>query len=50
MDPGSAVTPATQNSLVKQMVAAIFDSDKADLVDIKMMSSGMKDMLKSGFG
>lgn len=50
MDSGSAVTPATQNSLVKQVVAAIFDPDKADLIDIKMISSGMKDMLKSGFG
>lgn len=50
MDPGSAVSPATQNSLMKQVVAAIFDPDKADLVDIKMISSGVKDMLKSGFG
>ena len=50
IDLGSALSPASQNSLVKQVVSAIFDSQKEDLVDIKMISSGVKDMLKSGFG
>lgn len=50
LDPGSAVSPASQSSLIKQVVTAIFDPEKPDMVDIKMISSGMKDMLKSGFG
>lgn len=50
IDPGSAVSPASQNPLLKQVVAAIFDPEKPELADIKMISSGVKDMLKSGFG
>ena len=50
VDFGSALSPASQNSLLKQVVSAILDPQKPELVDIKMISSGVKDMLKSGFG
>ena len=50
VDLGSALSPASQNSLLKQVVSAILDPQKPELVDIKMISSGVKDMLKSGFG
>ncbi|XP_053380994.1 sec1 family domain-containing protein 2-like isoform X2 [Mercenaria mercenaria] len=50
IDPGSAVSPASQNSLLKQLVAAILDPDKQELVDIEFKSSGLRDKLKSGFG
>ena len=50
IDPGSAVSPASQNPLLKQVMLAIFDPEKPELADIKMISSGVKDMLKSGFG
>lgn len=50
LDPGSAVSPASQNSLLKQVVAAILDPEKQELPDIEFKSSGLRDKLKSGFG
>ncbi|KAH3796873.1 sec1 family domain-containing protein 2-like [Dreissena polymorpha] len=50
LDPGSAVSPATHNPLLRQLVAAILEPSKPDLVDVENKSSGLKDILKSGFG
>lgn len=50
LDPGSAVSPASQNSLLRQIVTAILDPEKPDLADVEFKSSGLKDKLKSGFG
>lgn len=50
LDPGSVVSPASQNPLLRQLVAAILDPDKPDLPDVEYRSSGLRDKLKSGFG
>ena len=44
------MAPASQTFLLKQIVEAVFDPEKKDLVDIEYKSGGLKDMLKSGFG
>jgi len=50
LDPGSAVSPASHNALLRQLVAAILNEDKPDLPDVEYKSSGLRDKLKSGFG
>ncbi|KAL4237716.1 Sec1 domain-containing protein 2 [Mactra antiquata] len=50
LDPGSAVSPAFQNAMLKQLVAAILDPMKQELPDLEYKSAGLKDKLKSGFG
>ena len=41
---------ASQNSLCKQLMEAILDPAKPEMVDLEFKSSGLKDMLKAGFG
>ncbi|XP_060569466.1 sec1 family domain-containing protein 2-like [Ruditapes philippinarum] len=50
LDPGSAISPASQNPLLKQLVEAMLDPDKPEIVDLEFKSSGLRDKLKSGFG
>ncbi|XP_052789980.1 sec1 family domain-containing protein 2-like [Mya arenaria] len=50
LEPGSAVSPVSLNPLIRQLVSAILDPGKPDLPDVENKSSGLKDMLKSGFG
>ncbi|KAG8181530.1 hypothetical protein JTE90_014257 [Oedothorax gibbosus] len=41
--------PASYNSLLKQLVADIFDSTLTDIPDIEFHSAGLKDYIKTGF-
>ncbi|XP_072176928.1 sec1 family domain-containing protein 2-like [Diadema setosum] len=49
LQPGSLSQPASFTPLVKQVMEAIFDPAKPDLVDIEYKSSGFRDLLKTGF-
>jgi len=44
------VKPASLNSLLHQLVAAILDPSKPELSDLENKSAGFRDKLKSGFG
>lgn len=50
LDPGSSISPASLSPLCRQVIEAIFDTEKKDLMDVEHKSSGLKDILKSGFG
>ena len=47
---GGGVTVSTLQPLVKQVVTEIFNPEKPELHDIHYKSTGLRDMLKSGFG
>uniref|UniRef100_H9GAL4 Sec1 family domain containing 2 n=1 Tax=Anolis carolinensis TaxID=28377 RepID=H9GAL4_ANOCA len=47
--PGSHTQQATYKPLLKQVVEEIYNPDRPDPVDIEHMSSGLTDLLKTGF-
>ncbi|KAM9330393.1 sec1 family domain-containing protein 2 [Gastrophryne carolinensis] len=47
--PGSNVQQATYKPLLRQIIEEIFQSDHAEPMDIEHMSSGLTDLLKTGF-
>nr|XP_060634501.1 sec1 family domain-containing protein 2 [Anolis sagrei ordinatus] len=47
--PGSHTQQATYKPLLKQVVEEIYNPDRPDTVDIEHMSSGLTDLLKTGF-
>nr|XP_006819040.1 PREDICTED: sec1 family domain-containing protein 2-like [Saccoglossus kowalevskii] len=49
-ESGSFQHAASYRPLLKQIVDEIFNPNKPDLIDIEYKSSGLKDLLKSGFG
>ncbi|NXS97205.1 SCFD2 protein, partial [Jacana jacana] len=46
---GSLFSPASYKPLLKQVVEEICNPDRPDPVDIEHMSSGLTDLLKTGF-
>jgi len=50
LDPGDAMSPAHSQPLVRQLMEAVVDPAKPDLIDVECRSGGIKDLLKSGFG
>ncbi|XP_009897606.2 sec1 family domain-containing protein 2 [Dryobates pubescens] len=48
-DPGSNTLQASYKPLLKQVVEEICSADRPDPVDIEHMSSGLTDLLKTGF-
>ncbi|NXA46628.1 SCFD2 protein, partial [Nothocercus julius] len=46
---GSLIFPASYKPLLKQVVEEICNSDRPDPVDIEHVSSGLTDLLKTGF-
>ncbi|XP_010708498.1 sec1 family domain-containing protein 2-like [Meleagris gallopavo] len=48
-NPGSNTNQASYKSLLKQVVEEICSADRPDSVDIEHMSSGLTDLLKTGF-
>jgi hypothetical protein len=49
-EPGSLSSQARLKPLLKQVVEDIVDPNRPELVDISHKSSGLGDLLKSGFG
>ena len=49
-DTGDITSPGTLKPLLKQLMAAILDPSKPELPDIEYISTGFRDLLKSGFG
>ncbi|KAK9399147.1 sec1 family domain-containing protein 2 [Crotalus adamanteus] len=47
--PGSHSQQASYKPLMKQVLEEIYNPDRPDLVDIEHMSSGLTDLLKTGF-
>ncbi|XP_053559948.1 sec1 family domain-containing protein 2 isoform X2 [Bombina bombina] len=47
--PGSNIQQASYKPLLKQIVEEIFHPDRTEPVDIEHMSSGLTDLLKTGF-
>ncbi|CAH1271998.1 SCFD2 [Branchiostoma lanceolatum] len=47
--PGSVTQVASYRPLVRQLMEQIFHPDKPDIPDIEHLSSGLTDLLKSGF-
>nr|XP_028601034.1 sec1 family domain-containing protein 2-like [Podarcis muralis] len=47
--PGSQIQQASYKPLLKQVVEEIYNPDRPDSVDIEHMSSGLTDLLKTGF-
>uniref|UniRef100_A0A8C6EIG1 Sec1 family domain-containing protein 2 n=1 Tax=Microcebus murinus TaxID=30608 RepID=A0A8C6EIG1_MICMU len=47
--PGNHTHQASYKPLLKQIVEEIFNPEKPDPVDIEHMSSGLTDLLKTGF-
>ncbi|XP_069487760.1 sec1 family domain-containing protein 2-like [Ambystoma mexicanum] len=47
--PGSSTNPAAYKPLLKQVLEEIFHADRPDTLDIEHMSSGLTDLLKTGF-
>uniref|UniRef100_G1Q5G3 Sec1 family domain containing 2 n=1 Tax=Myotis lucifugus TaxID=59463 RepID=G1Q5G3_MYOLU len=47
--PGNHTHQASTYPLLKQVVEEIFDPERPDPVDIEHMSSGLTDLLKTGF-
>ncbi|XP_077158093.1 sec1 family domain-containing protein 2 [Paroedura picta] len=47
--PGSNTLQASYKPLLKQVMEEIYNPDRADPVDIEHMSSGLTDLLKTGF-
>ncbi|XP_061439908.1 sec1 family domain-containing protein 2 [Rhineura floridana] len=47
--PGSQTQQASYKPLLKQVVEEIYNPDRPDPVDIEHMSSGLTDLLKTGF-
>ncbi|KAJ1215091.1 hypothetical protein NDU88_002701 [Pleurodeles waltl] len=47
--PGSNTNPAAYKPLLKQVLEEIFQADRPDSMDIEHMSSGLTDLLKTGF-
>uniref|UniRef100_A0A6J0TM03 Sec1 family domain-containing protein 2 n=1 Tax=Pogona vitticeps TaxID=103695 RepID=A0A6J0TM03_9SAUR len=48
-NPGSHTEQASYKPLLKQVVEEIYNPDRPDLVDIEHMSSGLTELLKTGF-
>ncbi|XP_010141388.1 PREDICTED: sec1 family domain-containing protein 2, partial [Buceros rhinoceros silvestris] len=48
-NPGSNTHQASYKPLLKQVVEDIYNPDRPDPVDIEHMSSGLTDLLKTGF-
>ncbi|RUS87136.1 hypothetical protein EGW08_005068, partial [Elysia chlorotica] len=50
LDPGDDTTPAHARPLLIQLMEAILDPARPDLVDVECKSGGLGNLLKSGFG
>ncbi|XP_033643614.1 sec1 family domain-containing protein 2-like [Asterias rubens] len=48
-DHGSMVAPASYNPFFKQLLDNIFSSTKPDLPDVEYKSTGLRDLIKTGF-
>ncbi|XP_014676542.1 PREDICTED: sec1 family domain-containing protein 2-like [Priapulus caudatus] len=46
---GDGMQPATYRPLIKQVLLDIFSSDKPELVDVECKSTGIRDLIKTGF-
>ncbi|ELU00077.1 hypothetical protein CAPTEDRAFT_126088 [Capitella teleta] len=49
-EAGSMTSQASLKPLLKQVITDVLDPSKPELIDIENRSSGLKDLLKSGFG
>ena len=49
-DSGDVISPGTLKPLLKQLMEAILDPTKPELPDVEYISTGFRDLLKSGFG
>ena len=49
-EPGSMTSQATVKPLLKQLVEDICDPAKPEMTDLEYKSTGLRQLLKSGFG
>ncbi|KAJ8038479.1 Sec1 family domain-containing protein 2 [Holothuria leucospilota] len=49
LDTGLNTRPASYNSIFQQLINLIFDPSQPELVDLEFKSTGLRDLLKTGF-
>ncbi|PIK38839.1 putative sec1 family domain-containing protein 2 [Apostichopus japonicus] len=49
LDTGSGTRPASYSPLLQQLINLTFDPNKPELVDLEFKSTGLRDLLKTGF-